>query len=173
MRFARGIVLLVTALTIAGPAVADSHLEDPSERIRSTAVRILNTLNENHAEYSRDPSLLADIVRRQFSSGDLDRLDKADRRLLDQFAYRYTRLQDDMGARLLPAVLTALGEDVVALSALDRFNRLEQLGWLPSADEWMELRQVRNQFTHEYPESAEERFERFSAAVGTRRFQTS
>lgn len=64
MRFARGIVLLVTALTIAGPAVADSHLEDPSERIRSTAVRILNALNENHAEYSRDPSLLADIVRR-------------------------------------------------------------------------------------------------------------
>jgi hypothetical protein len=108
---------------------------------------------------------LADIERRQFSAGDLDRLDKADRRLLDQFAYRDTRLQDDMGARLMPAVLTALGEDVVALPALDRFNRLEQLGWLPSADEWMELRQVRNQFTHEHPESAEERFERFSAAV--------
>ena len=108
---------------------------------------------------------LADIERRQFKSGDLGRLDKADRRLLDQFAYRYTRLQDDIGARLMPAVLTALGEDVVALPALDRFNRLEQLGWLPSADEWMELRQVRNQFTHEYPESADERFERFSAAV--------
>ena len=59
----------------------------------------------------------------------------------------------------------ALGEDVVPMPALERFNRLEQLGWLPSADEWMELRQVRNQFTHEYPESAEERFERFSAAV--------
>ena len=118
---------------------------------------------QGHADALGDA--LADIERRKFKSGDLGRLDKADRRLLDQFAYRYTRLQDDMGARLMPAVLTALGEDVVALPALDRFNRLEQLGWLPSADEWMELRQVRNQFTHEYPESAEERFERFSAAV--------
>ena len=51
-------------------------------------------------------------------------------------------LQDDMGARLVPAVLKALGEDVAPMSALDRFGRLEQLGWLPSADEWMALRQV-------------------------------
>jgi len=122
---------------------------------------------QGHAQALGDA--LADIARRQFSSGDLDRLDKADRRLLDQFAYRYTRLQDDMGARLMPAVLTALGEDIVPMPALDRFNRLEQLGWLPSSDEWMELRQVRNQFAREYPESAEERFERFQAAVGAAR----
>jgi len=76
---------------------------------------------------------LSDIAARGFGPGDLDRLDKADRRLLDQFAYRYTRLQDDMGARLMPAVLIALGEDIVPMPALDRFNRLEQLGWLPSA----------------------------------------
>jgi hypothetical protein len=117
----------------------------------------------SHAEALGDA--LADIALRAFVPADLESLAKADRRLLDQFAYRYTRLQDDMGARLMPAVLTALGEDIVALPALDRFNRLEQLGWLPSADEWMELRQVRNPFTHDYPESAEERFERFQTAL--------
>jgi hypothetical protein len=138
-----------------------------SARPESMALRLARETCTAHARALGDA--LADIERRQFSSGDLDRLDKADRRLLDQFAYRYTRLQDDMGARLMPAVLTALGEEVVTLSALDRFNRLEQLGWLPSSDEWMELRQVRNQFAHEYPESAEERFERFQAAVGAAR----
>ncbi|OIP15192.1 MAG: hypothetical protein AUK51_14580 [Comamonadaceae bacterium CG2_30_59_20] len=81
---------------------------------------------------------------RALSVDDYSHMSKADRRLLDQFAYRYTRLQDDMGARLMPAVLKALGEDIAPLSATDRFTRLEQLGWLPSADEWLTLRQVRN-----------------------------
>ena len=92
-------------------------------------------------------------------------LNKEDRRLLDQFAYRYTRLQDDMGARLMPAVLKALGEDIVSMAAIDRFARLEQLGWLPSSDEWLLLRQVRNQFAHDYPDSPAERFERLHVAT--------
>jgi len=62
----------------------------------------------------------------------LEHPSKEDRRLLDQFAYRYTRMQDDMGARLVPAILRALGEEVSAMSTLDRLDRLEQLDWLPS-----------------------------------------
>jgi hypothetical protein len=100
-----------------------------------------------------------------FGAKILGDLSKADRRLLDQFAYRYTRLQDDMGARLMPTVLKALGEDIGPMSAIDRFTRLEQLGWLASADEWLALRQVRNQFAHDYPDSAPERFERLQAAT--------
>jgi hypothetical protein len=136
-------------------------------RPESTALRLARETCTAHAQALGDA--LADIALRGFGPGDLDRLDKTDRRLLDQFAYRYTRLQDDMGARLMPAVLAVLGEDIVPMPALDRFNRLEQLGWLPSADEWMELRQVRPQFAHEYPELAEERFERFQAAVDAAR----
>jgi hypothetical protein len=85
--------------------------------------------------------------------------------LLDQFAYRYTRLQDDMGNKLMPAILRALGEDVASMPALDRFSRLEQLLWLPSAQEWSTLRQIRNQFAHDYPDSVAERFERLQAAT--------
>ena len=90
---------------------------------------------------------------------------KEDRRLLDQFAYRYTRLQDDMGAKLMPASLKALAENVATMSALDRFARLEQLGWLVSADDWQTLRQIRNQFAHDYPDNPTERFERLQAAI--------
>jgi hypothetical protein len=105
------------------------------------------------------------MQRRAIGVDDYTHLSKEDRRLLDQFAYRYTRLQDDMGAKLVPAVLKALGEDVAPMSALDRFARLEQLGWLSSADEWLSLRQVRNQFAHDYPDSPIERFERLQAAI--------
>jgi hypothetical protein len=121
-------------------------------------------LCQGHAEALQDA--LQDIQLRAMGLDDYTHLNKEDRRLLDQFAYRYTRLQDDMGVKLVPAVLKALGEDVAPMSALDRFARLEQLGWLASADEWQTLSQIRNQFAHDYPNNALERFERLQAAIG-------
>lgn len=108
---------------------------------------------------------LADLHLRHLKDSDLQCLSKDDRRLLDQFAYRYTRLQDDMGARLMPTALLALGEEISAMPVLDRLDRLEQLGWLPSAEEWSELRRTRNEFTHDYPETSKERFERLQLAL--------
>ena len=108
---------------------------------------------------------LDDLRLRNLKPADQERLSKADRRLLDQFAYRYTRLQDDMGAKLMPAVLQALQEDTPSQSMLDRLNRLEQLGWLPSAEEWGDLRRVRNEFAHDYPDTVDERFDRLHLAL--------
>jgi len=120
-------------------------------------------LCQGHADALQEA--LQDIYVRDMDLDGFTNLSKQDRRLLDQFAYRYTRLQDDMGAKLMPAVLKALGEDVAPMSALDRFFRLEQLGWLASADDWQSLRQIRNQFTHDYPDNPAERFQRWQAAV--------
>ncbi|MGB4359443.1 MAG: hypothetical protein WBJ19_03390 [Rhodoferax sp.] len=127
------------------------------------ALQHIQTVCQGHAEALSEA--LQDMQLRALSADDYSHMSKSDRRLLDQFAYRYTRLQDDMGARLMPAVLKVLGEDIAPLSAIDRFTRLEQLGWLPSADEWLTLRQIRNQFSHDYPDSPVERFERLQAAV--------
>jgi len=62
-----------------------------------------------------------------------------------------------------------LGEEITALAAIDRLNRLEQLGWLPAAEEWTELRRMRNEFAHEYPETPQERFVRLQLAVTSAR----
>ena len=120
-------------------------------------------LCQGHADALQDS--LQDIKARGMGVDEYANLGKEDRRLLDQFAYRYTRLQDDMGAKLMPASLKALGEEVATMSALDRFARSEQLGWLASADEWQTLSQIRNQFTHDDPNNPSERFERLQAAV--------
>jgi hypothetical protein len=106
-----------------------------------------------------------DLTQREIAASDLDLTGKEDRRLLDQFAYRYTRLQDDMGARLIPAVLVALGEEIATMPVLDRLSRLEQLGWLPDAEEWVALRRVRNEFAHDYPATQDERLERLQLAM--------
>jgi hypothetical protein len=123
----------------------------------------IQALCQGHAQALQDA--LQDMALRALTPAQYSQLAKDDRRLLDQFAYRYTRLQDDMGTRLMPAILKALGEDVAPMSAIDRFARLEQLGWLPSADAWATLRQIRNQFTHDDPDDVAERFDRLQAAT--------
>ena len=72
---------------------------------------------------------------------------------VDAFVGRYARLQDTVGDKLLPAVLTALGE--LPGAAIDNLDRAERLGWLRSTDDWMTARQLRNRMVHEYVESPE------------------
>ena len=63
---------------------------------------------------------------------------------------RFGRLQDTLGDKLLPAVLGALGERVA--SAADNLDRAERLNFVRSADEWFQIRSLRNQMVHEYVE---------------------
>lgn len=87
------------------------------------ALQQVQAVCQGHAEALTDA--LQDMQLRALQPGDYAHMSKSDRRLLDQFAYRYTRLQDDMGARLMPAVLKALGEDIGPMSAIDRFVRFQ------------------------------------------------
>lgn len=69
---------------------------------------------------------------------------------VEAFVGRFGRLQDTIGDKLLPLLLTALGEK--ASAAIDNLDRAERLGLLESADEWMSMRNLRNQMVHEYVE---------------------
>jgi hypothetical protein len=89
------------------------------------ALQHIRAVCQGHADALLEA--MQDMQLRALTPDDYTHLNKDDRRLLDQFAYRYTRLQDDMGARLMPAVLKVLGEDISPMSAIDRFTRLEQL----------------------------------------------
>lgn len=72
---------------------------------------------------------------------------------LDAFVSRFGRLQDNLGDKLLPQLLDAMAEPVGAV--LENLDRAEKLGWLASADTWMEMRKLRNQMVHEYIEDIE------------------
>lgn len=69
---------------------------------------------------------------------------------LDAFVSRFGRLQDNLGDKLLPQLLDAMAEPVGAV--LENLDRAEKLGWLASADTWLEMRKLRNQMVHEYIE---------------------
>jgi hypothetical protein len=74
---------------------------------------------------------------------------------LDQFVLRFGRLQDAMGARLLPVILAVLQEPYEDRPMIDKLNRLEKLGFLESSDQWQQLRIIRNRFAHDYPDDPE------------------
>lgn len=76
-------------------------------------------------------------------------------RTLDQLVYRFGRLQDTMGTRLLPALMALMQEWREDAPFIDQLHRAEKLGLLPSAEQWMLLRELRNQTAHEYPDQPE------------------
>ena len=69
---------------------------------------------------------------------------------VEAFVGRFGRLQDTVGDKLLPLLLAALGEKPSA--AIDNLDCAERLGLIESADEWMAMRNLRNQMVHEYVE---------------------
>lgn len=98
----------------------------------------------------------------------LHELDDAQVAIVDQFIGRFAKLQDAMGAKLLPMALELTKEQGDLEAYLDKLNRLEKIGALPSVDEWLELREMRNAFAHDYPEDSE-----LQAAILNRAFSTA
>ena len=87
------------------------------------------------------------FTREQYHSLGSD-IDLAER--LDAFVSRFGRLQDSIGDKLLPALMSVAGEPKAP--AIDNLEKAEQFGWLDSVDDWLIMRRLRNQMVHEYIE---------------------
>ncbi len=81
---------------------------------------------------------------------------------IEAFTSRFCRLQDTLGDKLLPGLLKSLGEPDRAL--LINLEKAEKYGWLESAENWIALRQLRNQMIHEYIENAQTLFDALTTA---------
>ena len=111
-------------------------------------------LSEALADWRSQPAISSDALEN----------DPALRRLTDQILYRFTKLQDAMGERLMPATLTWLREPHEAWPMRDRLDRLEKIGIL-DVEPWLVWRDVRNRLAHEYPGTASLRHAAVLAAV--------
>lgn len=89
------------------------------------------------------------------SANDLQQLNDVELAVLDQFSTRFAKLQDTMGAKLFPAVLELTKEQGQLVVFLDKLYRLEKIGAIVSADNWLLLREMRNEFSHDYPLDSE------------------
>jgi len=118
------------------------------------AERHMETLKEALAEWHRSPAATREALE----------ADRAKVRVVDQLLFRFTKLQDAVGERLVPATLAVLHEPYEAWPMRDRLNRLDKLGYLNVAD-WLTWREIRNRLAHEYPDLPEVRFAALVAAI--------
>ncbi len=86
------------------------------------------------------------ITLETYQSFDSDQI-----RCRDQFIFRFSNLQDAIGAKIFRYTLEILEEDVTSLPMRDILNRLERFNIIPSADEWIYIRELRNEIAHDYP----------------------
>nr|VFK27109.1 MAG: hypothetical protein BECKMB1821G_GA0114241_102523 [Candidatus Kentron sp. MB]VFK31411.1 MAG: hypothetical protein BECKMB1821I_GA0114274_102323 [Candidatus Kentron sp. MB]VFK75471.1 MAG: hypothetical protein BECKMB1821H_GA0114242_102323 [Candidatus Kentron sp. MB] len=70
---------------------------------------------------------------------------------LESFGARFSRLQDMICDKLIPAFLQVCGEKTGTL--LDNLNRLEKIGSVEDPEDWIAARGLRNRLVHEYIEA--------------------
>ena len=75
---------------------------------------------------------------------------------LDQFIFRFSRLQDVIGAKIFRYVLAWLYEEEETMSMRDVLDRLERLGVIDSVESWGYMRELRNTIAHDYPLDTQE-----------------
>jgi hypothetical protein len=100
-------------------------------------------------------SMLQLAEHKPFTVHNVSRLTDTELAIFDQFIVRFSKLQDVMGAKLLPAVLELTHEEGELSAFIDKLNRLEKIGALNSVEQWLRLREMRNQFSHDYPDDPE------------------
>ena len=74
---------------------------------------------------------------------------------IDQFLFRFAKLQDAMGQKLFRWILICIDEEVEGKPFIDILNKLEKLSLIDSVNEWRELQEDRNELSNNYEDEPE------------------
>lgn len=89
---------------------------------------------------------------------------------IDQFLFRFSKLQDAMGEKLFILLLEFLQEEQPRNKPfIDILNRLEQLRLLDDKNLWLELRKIRNSIAHQYEDEPQLAAEALNAIYASKR----
>jgi len=95
--------------------------------------------------FSRIESLLP------LSTSKIQTLENEQISFIDQYIFRFSKIQDIMGEKLFRMMLEVVEERIESFTFIDILNKLEQLDVFPDKTEWLYLRKLRNEVSHEYP----------------------
>jgi hypothetical protein len=77
-----------------------------------------------------------------------------ERALLDAYLKRFSSIQDFLGAKIFPLLLEVAGIGGTKMSEVLYLIEKEEI--IDSLDNWIELREIRNELEHDYPEELTE-----------------
>lgn len=84
---------------------------------------------------------------------------------LDQFLFRFSKLQDTMGDKIFRLLLEKYEGTLKPTPFIDMLNKLEKFGCIHSAKEWLHLRKLRNEVAHQYDDEPEEMTQAINALL--------
>ncbi len=121
------------------------------------------TIETASLHHQRARSNYQEIKAYDLSISIFDEVEKI--KTIDAFIFRFIKLQDFMSEKLFRRLLEAVGEYKDFMSLLDVLDKLEKLKVLKDVDQWIAIRKLRNQLTHEYPDNAEEMLDGIKLAL--------
>ena len=89
---------------------------------------------------------------------DYESLSQLEKFALNALIFRFSKLQDLIGAKIFRSFLEYSGFSTQGVSYFDILKEMEKEGII-DIDSWSELRELRNTIAHEYPEENDEMVE--------------
>ncbi|MDO9142568.1 MAG: nucleotidyltransferase domain-containing protein [Methylobacter sp.] len=139
---------------------------DPSRPIEQQAIekgvelnlqnlKIDKVLNECSKHLQRINEAYSDMsVFMPLTATKYQALAKDEVQAIDQYLFRFAKLQDSMGEKLFRLLVARFEGDTDRLAFLDVLKKIEKYIDKDIANEWLDLRNIRNQLAHEYEDDA-------------------
>jgi hypothetical protein len=112
---------------------------------------------ERHYSALRDYKLLIEELLKTKDIYDpffFSKIKIEERAILDAYLKRFSSVQDFLGAKIFPLLLEVAGISGKKMSEVLYIIEKEEI--IDSLDNWIELREVRNELEHDYPGEIEE-----------------
>nr|VFJ42897.1 MAG: hypothetical protein BECKDK2373C_GA0170839_100282 [Candidatus Kentron sp. DK] len=115
----------------------------------------LEKLEHHYVALREYHGLITELKKQKdiYEPGVFGALSGYERAVLDAYLKRYASLQDYMGARVFPLLLESAG--IAAGRMSEVLAQVEREGIIDSLQDWIELRESRNELEHDYPDGLE------------------
>ena len=101
------------------------------------------------------------------SASKYEKLNDDEVEAIDQYLFRFAKLQDTLGQKLFKMVASEYVEDITLMPFLDILNLLEKVEILEVAN-WKRLRDIRNNISHQYDDDPQEMAEALNGVLAYR-----
>jgi len=115
------------------------------EKIFKECDKHLQRINEAYSDMS---------VFMPLTATKYENLSKDDVQAIDQYLFRFSKLQDSMGEKLFKILAGRFEENADKLPFLDVIKKIEKYIDIDIVNEWQDLRSIRNLLAHEYEDDA-------------------
>ena len=116
--------------------------------------KYLNECDKHKIRIEKSYAKVKDIF--PLSASRYESLSDDDIEAIDQYLFRFAKLQDTLGKRVFRLIVSEYEDSVEEMTFLDILNRLEKIGLLEDVNTWKRLRDARNDIAHQYEDDPQE-----------------